>query len=216
MAKHFNLSDDKLPERIPLFPLRDTVLLPGGDLPLNMFEPRYRAMTQWAMSTNRIIGMIQPHNKDGDLYAIGCAGRITQFQEVDDGRYLITLHGVSRFTLKHKQITSDHYWLGDVDWSDFTADRQNSCALPNHLTRDHIKPLLQRFMDKHDLAIDWDQAAHIPDERFYALLSMVAPFSAAEKQALLESIDFPTRCTLLVELLQMAISNPTSQHPVLH
>lgn len=194
-----------LPTRIPLFPLREALLLPGGDLPLNIFEPRYVAMTQWAMSTDRLIGMIQPKSKPHDLYTIGCAGRITQFQETDDGRYLITLRGVNRFTLVGTpHMTAENYLLANVDWSAFSTDHEPPLEPPKHLCRKGLRELLEKFLARENLSVDWDQAACIPEAKFYTLLAMVAPFTASEKQALLEASDLSARCNLLVQMLEIA------------
>lgn len=202
-------SPKTLPSRIPLFPLREALLLPGGDLPLNIFEQRYLAMTQWAMSTDRMIGMIQPKANSNDLYQIGCAGRITHYQETDDGRYLITLRGVSRFHLLDKpQLTSDSFLLGNVDWSAFPQDCEPPTEPPEHLCRKGVRELLEKFLAHENLTVDWDQAACIPEAKFYTLLAMVAPFTASEKQALLEARDISSRCTLLVQMLEMAIAEP--------
>lgn len=198
-----------LPSRIPLFPLREALLLPGGDLPLNIFEQRYLAMTQWAMSTDRMIGMIQPKANSNDLYQIGCAGRITNYQETDDGRYLITLRGISRFHLIDKpQLTSDNFLLGAVDWSDFPEDCEPPKDPPEHLCRKGLRGLLETFLARENLTVDWDQAACIPEAKFYTLLAMVAPFTASEKQALLEARDISSRCALLVQMLEIATADP--------
>jgi uncharacterized protein len=198
-----------LPARIPLFPLREAILFPGEELPLNIFEPRYRAMTQWAMGTDRLIGMIQPQNTQGDLYHIGCVGKITHYQETKDGRYLITLQGVSRFTLTSKpHLTTDNYFMAHVDWSGFTQDRTpQSYQPPAHMCRKELRSLLTRFLEREHLSIDWDQAACIPDLRFYTLLAMVAPFSVAEKQALLEAPTLAARCEMLIKILDMTMAD---------
>ena len=196
-----------LPTRIPLFPLRGALLLPGGDLPLNIFEARYCAMLEWAMRTDRMIGMIQPKTHQNDLYPIGCAGRVTQYQETDDGRYLITLRGISRFRLTDTpQLTSEHYLLANIDYTPFESDLTPPCEPPQHLCRSGVKDMLDSFLAREQLSVDWEQAACISDAKFYTLLAMVVPFDPCEKQALLEAADVPERCRMLVQMLEMALA----------
>ena len=115
-----------LPTQIPIFPLPNALLLPGGQLPLNIFEPRYLAMVDDALGNpDRLIGMVQPMEEQNSLFGIGCAGRIGYFQETDDGRYMIALNGVCRFRLGGHEQTEPGYWLADVSWDEFAADLQD-------------------------------------------------------------------------------------------
>jgi Lon protease-like protein len=208
-------SDPSLPSRIPLFPLGGALLLPGGELPLNIFEPRYIAMTDWAMRTDRLIGMIQPQ-QNGELYAVGCVGRITDYRETDDNRYLITLRGISRFHLQAQpHLTADNYFLAEVDWSSFTHDMQPAVEPPADLCRSRKRDLLERFLHQADLSIDWEQAGCLTDAKFYTLLSMVVPLGVAEKQALLEAADVPARCQMLMQMMEIALAEHAADKPQL-
>lgn len=204
MGQHNTPSPGHLPRHIPLFPLRDALLLPGGELPLNIFEPRYLAMTQAALQSDRLIGMIQPKNRAGDLYTIGCAGRIISFHETDDARYLITLRGQCRFRLNQHHLTSDNFYLADVTWLDEDHRIAPDDFIPPAVCRHTFKKLVDVFLARENLSITWDEAALLPEGKFYTLLSMLAPFSVTEKQALLEAHDLNARCNLLLRLLDIA------------
>lgn len=199
------------PARIPLFPLAGALLLPGGDLPLNIFEPRYLAMTEDALRGDRLIGMIQPRHTAGMLYDTGCVGRITQYQETEDGRYLITLRGVTRFTLCGvPALMPGRYLLGEIDCTPFLADGDTPPEPPAHLCRASTRALLDRFLAHENLTIDWDQAARVTETRFYTLLAMVAPLTPVEKQVLLEAPDCTERCRLLIQMVEMALAGRQS------
>ena len=208
-----------LPETIPVFPLSGVLLLPRAQLPLNIFEPRYRHMTEDAMASDRLIGMIQPRapeevpvtadgeikNLDGerlDLYATGCAGRIADFREADDGRYLITLTGVSRFTLRRELETGRGYRRFAVDWTAFESD------LADHgdagLDRARLVAALRGFFKARNIAVDWSAIDDTGNERLITALSMACPFAPPEKQALLEAPDLAARGAMLTTIAEMA------------
>lgn len=197
-----------LPQRIPLFPLRGVLLLPGAELPLNIFEPRYIAMLHEALAHERIIGMIQPKDTVTDLYPMGCAGRITQFTETDDGNFLITLRGLSRFTLNHTTIMDDGYYKADITWLDAPVTQlEQQSYIPSHC-RKKFKSLLDHYLAQEHLSINWDEAIQLPESRFYTIIAMLAPLSPQEKQALLEAQNLDARCDMLYQLLEMAIADP--------
>ncbi|HEY1097088.1 MAG TPA: LON peptidase substrate-binding domain-containing protein [Alphaproteobacteria bacterium] len=210
MAQHQTPSLTALPARLPLFPLRGALLLPGGELPLNIFEPRYLAMTQMAMRSDRLIGMIQPKNEKGALYQIGCAGRITTFSETDDGRYLITLRGLCRFKLKQAELTSDHFYLGDVEWIDTIPVEKDIPTYAPTSCRTKFKKLLDTYLARENMKIDWGEALNLPEAKFYTIIAMLAPLSPSEKQALLEADDISARCDMLYNLLEMAVAETES------
>lgn len=196
---------------IPLFPLEEAVLLPDGDLPLDISEPRYVAMVRDAMAGDRLIGMIQPYPVTAEtggearaFYKVGCAGRITAFEEITDGHFIINLHGVTRFHLLSHQVTPRGYYTGVVDFSAFQADLHEPDPLPECLTRSCLVQEFRTYLDRQGLQVDWALADIIPDHRFYTLLAMICPFSAAEKQALLEAITLEERCRLMKDLMAMA------------
>lgn len=198
----FELLFDELPNSIPLFPLSGALLLPGGRLPLNIFEPRYLAMVQQAMaSPHRLIGMIQPQNNEG-YYEIGCAGRITEYSESDDGRLLISLSGSARFACHDTQLQAAGYLTATVDFSDFSAD-----LYPDQqaIERDKLLDILKRYFDVKGFSADWSHIEDCEDERLVTTLSMICPFGHTEKQALLESTDLSSRAQLLIAMLEMSV-----------
>lgn len=199
-----------LPEEIALFPLNGALLLPRGELPLNIFEPRYLAMVDDALRGDRMIGMIQPRMADretvGDvapLFGVGCAGRITSFAETGDGRYLMTLTGVSRFALRDETGLHNGYRRARVDWSGFAHDRQSQHGL--ELDRVRLKNLLAAYFKQHGIDCDWGYVDGAADEKLINCLSMICPFDAAEKQALLEAPCCNARAAQFMAMLELAV-----------
>lgn len=208
MAKKFSLAD--LPESIPVFPLPGALLLPRARLPLNIFEPRYLALLEDTLRTpHRLIGMIQPiavpeGKSAGRLHSIGCAGRITAFQETEDGRYLITLSGVSRFRLGPVQDGFSPYCRASVDWTSFERDLGRSEEDPDFDRKAFLK-ILARFFDTAQLSSDWDSLKDADEELLISSLSILCPFDPEEKQALLEAPTLANRRETLVTLMEFAL-----------
>ncbi|MEK7801800.1 MAG: LON peptidase substrate-binding domain-containing protein [Pseudomonadota bacterium] len=201
-------NDIDLPEDIPIFPLAGVLLLPRGDLPLNIFEPRYIAMINAALSSQRLIGMVQPSSGDAanaqPIYPIGCVGRITRFEETEDGRYLINLRGISRFRiLSELQTDAGSYRRMKVSWLSFSQDTQKVSCLD--IDRNHLLELLKCYFAIQKIQMNWDLIGDIDDDGLMTTLAMVCPFSPSEKQALLEAACCMTRAHLFVNLLEMAI-----------
>ena len=199
---------DDLPGRIPVFPLAGCILLPRGRLPLNIFEPRYLAMCHDTLASHRMIGMVQPTNPEAggarpELYRVGCAGRITSFTETDDERYLITLTGVCRFSIRDEPPASKSYRLAEVDYDAYAADLEppRCCALD----RATLVPTLKTYFEIHGLTADWDAVEKCPGPTLVTSLSMICPFAPSEKQALLESRNMDERVDLFLALLDMGI-----------
>lgn len=203
----FDLPHDQLPETIPVFPLTGVLLLPRGKLPLNIFEPRYLNMVQDALATNRMIGMIQPRDggagQNPPLYDIGCVGRITSFSETEDGRFLITLTGVSRFRITQEVPTTRGYRRIVADWADFAADLNDDA--PCDLDRARLDGVLRGYFKQQGISANWESVAQAPLDRLVTSLAMICPFDAPEKQALLESPDLNARARLLLALVEMAV-----------
>lgn len=200
-----------LPDLLPIFPLPGVLLLPRGRLPLNIFEPRYLAMTRDALAGGRLIGMIQPldpvlREENPPLYRTGCAGRITSFTETEDGRYLITLTGVSRFRIREELPLLDGYRRVVPDWGAYAGDLAE--AVEPEVDRDRLIRGLRAFFQRHGIAADWEAIAKTPGERLVTSIAMICPFAPSEKQALLEAPDLDERARLLCAIVEMAAAGP--------
>lgn len=194
------------PGRIPLFPLPSAILLPRGQLPLNIFEPRYLRMVDDALAGSRVIGMIQPREDEGGkggLFDVGCAGRITSFAETGDGRYLITLTGVLRFRLSAEVDLGTPYRQADVDYAAFTGDA-DADPTESAVDRERLFDAMREYFDAEGLSADWDAAVEAPTDALINSLAMGCPFTPSEKQALLESPRVIDRADCLVALMRMS------------
>jgi len=197
----------QLPEILPIFPLPGVLLLPRGRLPLNIFEPRYLAMTEDAIAGRRLIGMIQPSDPAADnrhplVYPTGCAGRITSFAETDDGRYLITLTGVSRFRIREELPLMRSYRRVVPDWSEFASDLEREPAA--ELDRERLVAALQAYFAQRQLKADLDAIRKASVGEIVTSLSMMCPFEPSEKQALLDAPNLAERTQLLLAIIEMA------------
>jgi hypothetical protein len=204
-----------LPDVLPIFPLVGVLLLPRARLPLNVFEPRYLAMTRDALGGERLIGMIQPSDPQGGqgiggmnppVYPVGCAGRITQFSETDDGRFLITLTGVSRFRIVEELPLLSGYRRVIPDWKPFEPDREIPDA--PQFDRARLVRGLKNFFGQRQLSADWSAIEKAPAEQLVASIAIACPFAPSEKQALLEAADLEQRAALLTGLVEMAAIQP--------
>ncbi len=197
-----------LPDTIPVFPLPGALLLPRARLPLHIFEPRYLQMLDDAMKTpTRLIGMIQPREVPGGkskLHAIGCAGRLTGFSETEDGRYMITLSGISRFRVVSEVEGFTPYRRCTVDWQPFSRDLGEPEA-DHAFRRDGFLSLLGRYFQAMELSTDWGSLKEADPELLINSLSMLCPFQPEDKQALLEAPSLPTRRETLVTLMEFAL-----------
>ena len=205
------LGIDRMPGTLPLFPLSGALLLPRGQLPLNVFEPRYVAMIDDALKGHRLIGMIQPElssNAAQDvpaLCAIGCAGRITQFAETNDGRYIVTLTGVARFAVVEEIPAVTPYRQSRVDFSGFGSDFKPRMG-EDAVDRGGVLRALRDFAEEKNLQIDWDSINEAPNEALVNALSMMSPFGPREKQALLEADDLKGRAEVLVAITEIELA----------
>ena len=202
---------DALPDILPIFPLTGVLLLPRGQLPLNIFEPRYLAMTRDAMAGERLIGMVQPSDPpiremNPSVYQTGCAGRITSFSETDDGRILITLTGVSRFRIKEELPLLSGYRRVVADWQDFAADRDTDEA---GFDRSRLTEGLRHFFIQRQVEANWAAIDSAPGETLVTSIAMMCPFAPNEKQALLEAPTLGERARLLSALIEMTATAPT-------
>jgi Lon protease-like protein len=203
---------DALPRHIPIFPLAGALLLPRTQLPLNIFEPRYLTMINDALAGRRMIGMTQPvesnshrHDVAQAVYEIGCAGRITSFAEVEDGRMLIMLTGISRFSIVKELAVKTLYRQVEADYSPFGDDLKFGHG-EEHVDRKQVLNTFRAYLRAHDLETDWKEIRAASNELLVNSLSTIAPFAAAEKQALLEAPNLNARAELLVALTEMNLN----------
>ena len=202
----------ELPEVIAVFPLPGALLLPRGQMPLNIFEPRYLAMVDDALRDgHRLIGMIQPdaaHSPNEArpvLFRIGCVGRITQLAESGDGRYVLELTGVARFKVVEELTVLTPYRQCKVDFfsfiGDFTARKGEEAV-----DRDGLLEVLRDFLKANNLKVDWEGIEAAPNEALVNALAMMSPYGSAEKQALLEAPDLKTRAEILIAVTEMDLA----------
>ena len=203
------ISRADLPETLPVFPLPGALLLPRSRLPLHIFEPRYLAMLDDTLKTShRMIGMVQPREgaQDGPkaLHAIGCAGRVTAFSETEDGRYMITLYGVSRFRVQAETDGFTPYRRCGVSWDGFERDL-GPAERDSGFARDAFFELLGRYFESEGLQTDWESLREADDELLVNSLSMLCPFEPEDKQALLEAPSLQTRRETLITLIEFGL-----------
>lgn len=206
---------DELPATLPVFPLTGAVLLPRGQLPLNIFEPRYLAMVDAALSGARIIGMIQPVEHEDKVLApalskVGCAGRITGFRETEDGRYHITLTGICRFRVAEELEVETPFRQLRPDYAPYLADLVSGSA--DGFPRDRLMDALKAYLAQRDLKADWRAVMNAPPETLVNALAMLCPFEPAEKQALVEARSWQERVDTLVALLEMSAAPASGNH----
>ena len=240
----FAPSLETLPETLPIFPLPGVLLLPGGKLPLNIFEPRYLDMVREAMGQSRMIGMVQPATEDdaptedddssgfdveamaggetvptaeresggesdvgsAPVYKVGCAGRIVEFGETDDGRFLITLRGVIRFRIRRELPLLSGYRRIVPDFNAFADDLDASKA---YFDRSRLLDALHYYFEQQEIEADWNAVREASNERLVTSLAMICPFSGAEKQALLEAPTPSDRAETMTTILEMAVLDAT-------
>lgn len=213
MISRFTPQFANLPEELPIFPLGGIIVLPGRQLPLNIFEPRYLNMVFDALGDTRMFGMIQPaaeaSRSGGDpVRRIGCAGRITRFSESDDGRLLIVLTGVCRFGIAVELDPQQGYRRVAPDWSAFAADLDPDRDVS--IDRQGLREVLERLVDFRGLQLDWEQAEELPDPVYVDAFAMNLPLPDEEKQALLEAENVGARAQLLAGLASMSLDGNDS------
>ena len=210
---------DALPPVVPLFPLPGALLLPRGQLPLNIFEPRYLAMVEDAMRGDRLIGMIQPRfdrgavDLDGrpPLVETGGLGRITQYAETGDGRIVLTLTGVSRFRIVEEMSTTTPYRIARITAAPFASDFTPGFG-QEAVDRKAVMTAFKAFLEANDLEADWNSFNGADNEPIVNSLAMMSPYGAAEKQALLEAEDLKTRGDILVAITERMLAGRASPH----
>ena len=203
------MKKEDLPDILPVFPLSNFIIFPRTTVPLNIFEPRYIKMVDQSMKGNRIIGMIQPKKtgelKKPDLYKVGCAGKITSFNETDDGRYLIVLSGICRFKIMSEVNNDNLFRECEVKYEDFSSDLVEKS---NEIKLSDLKLIFRNLKDlfkKQGYEINWNEIEKQSLDQTINTLSMASPFSLEEKQVLLESRDLNMRKEKLEEILNTYI-----------
>ncbi|MDD9908835.1 MAG: LON peptidase substrate-binding domain-containing protein [Ahrensia sp.] len=208
------VTTDDLPATIPVFPLSGAMLLPAANMPLNLFEPRYLAMFDDALRSDRLIGMIQPDFKASEeddtplLCDVGCVGRITAFQETTDNRIIINLAGVARFRVLEEVEGRNGYRRARVEM--FAGDIEDHQAEEKAVDRTALLKTFRRFLEANDLEADWNGVREASTETLVNSLSMMSPFDSAEKQALLEAPDLKTRAETLIAIAEMFLARSSA------
>ena len=204
---------------VPLFPLFGAILFPRSQLPLHIFEPRYREMVRDAADGVGRIAMIQPHRLDDDnrapLYTVGCVGELVGVEELEDGRFNIVLLGSNRFRLLRESELDASYRCAEVDIEAFDDSEPEPLAL---IQRAEVEREARRLGDAMGLAVDWEAVARLDDEMLVNAIAQVAPFDVGAKQALLEQTTLHGRADLLVQLMQfqrMAVNGGAEMEPTL-
>lgn len=206
-----------LPARIPIFPLRGAILLPRATLPLNIFEPRYLEMIDDAMSSARVIGILQPMLADDEdqespldkaakLRAVGCAGRVTSYQELDDGRLIITLTGITRFECVGEAEMDKPYRIMSVSYDRFASDLTEGLG-EELVDRKNLLRVLKTYLEVNRLKTDWATIQRASNEFLINALSVMCPYGPEEKQALLEAKDLKSRAEVLVALAEIDLAS---------
>ena len=198
MTKPLNYNSP-LPRKVPIFPLTDVILLPQGHIKLNIFENRYLNMTEDCLSSNRIIGMIQPKQKS-KLYDIGCIGKIVQFSEIEENKFFIELKGICRYKILNHTLSERKYRIAEVSYEEYSTDlNSKNTEIDKH---QFLKPM-KKYFDSKNIQTDWKIIDRAPIEVLVNSLAQSCPFTSIEKQALLEAKDIASRSNLMITLFEI-------------
>ena len=220
-AKYQRAED--IPDEVPVFPLAGALLLPRVHMPLNIFEPRYLAMVDAALAGDRVIGVVQPRFDDTSnemrsrpkLCTVGALGRIVNFQETGDGRYTISLAGISRFRILEEVETPDDYRTCRISCEEFADDLTNLHG-ESHVDRQAVIKAFQDFLAANDLEADWKSVQGASNEALVNTLAMMSPYGPAEKQALLEAPDLQSRAATLVAITEVELARQGGDKPAIN
>lgn len=207
------------PGEIPIFPLPGVLLLPRGRLPLHIFEPRYRNMAREALAGPEIIGMVQPSDPNDSspqptVYGTGCAGRMTELRTTEDGRYYFTLVGLCRFRIAEELPLKDGYRRILADYAPYIGDLD--APREDGIDRAGFLSALRAYLDRREVAADWDAIEETPDEKLLTAIAMAFPFEDRERQAVLEAATLAARADLMTALMEMASLSPEGERPSKH
>ena len=210
MNKIIDIKD--LPKEIPIFPLPNCLLLPKGTISLNIFEPRYLNMTEDAIASNRLIGMIQPktnHKEEPNLYSVGCVGKITHFTELQNQKYLIELTGICRFQLLNHKLTSKEYLIACMNFKEYSSDIEYYKAELNTDLKKNFLSSLKNYFDSQKIDADWKIIEKAPTNLLINSLAQSCPFNKEEKQTLLESRDLNDLTNIMITLFKIYSAGET-------
>ena len=200
IKKLFEVDSNKIPNSVPIFPLDNVLLLPFGQLPLNIFEERYIKMTLDSLKNNRMIGIIQPKNNNNELFQMGCIGKITSYIETPDYRLVLNLEGVCRFVLNERNLTPSGYYQATINCDDYLADLNN---MEPNVDRSSLIQKYTNFFKMKKLDIDKDVLAETSNIQLLSTLAMLAPFNKIDKQAILESPNIASRINTINSILDL-------------
>jgi len=208
MSKYETVDD--LPKTVPVFPLAGVLLLPRGQLPLNIFEPRYLDMFEDALGRGRIIGILQPETGQEDdshpqLQKVGCIGRITSFSETEDGRMIVSLTGMARFRVAEELDVTTPYRQVAADYRPYDSDLIADIGALD-VNREGLLDVLRRYLERNNMAADWDAIEQSGNEALVNSLSIISPYGVQEKQALLEAESLAERAEILIALTEMVLA----------
>lgn len=204
---HNNIKIENLEKSIPIFPLSDCLLLPSGTLTLNIFEPRYLNMTEDAISSNRLIGMIQPIKKEikkSKLYRVGCVGKITHFSELKDQKYLIELTGICRYKIDEQNLTEKGYIRAKVQYNEFYSDLNYNNKDISLIHRKEFVQSLKEYFKSQNIKADWKIIEKAPSNLLLISLAQSCPFNSEEKQLLLESKNLDDLTDIMITLFKIS------------
>ena len=200
---------DDLPKQLPVFPLEGALLLPRGQLPLNIFEPRYLSMFEDALGRGRVLGIIQPGDEaaedDAPLQQVGCVGRITSFSETEDGRMIVSLTGIARFRVQQELQVLTPYRQVEADYRAYGSDLIADVGALD-VNRDGLVDVLRRYLEANNMSADWEAIEQSGNEALVNSLSIISPYGLKEKQALLEAETLSERAEILIALTEMVLA----------
>lgn len=217
MKKKFNKTD--LPHELPVFPLSNAIFFPKTLLPLNIFEPRYKQMTEHAVNGNKLIGMVQANQRTdekgkAEVYNVGCVGYIEFHSKTPDGRYLINLQGISRFKIKREVNTNNLYRKFSVDYNDFSSDFEEQKT--NEINTIELIKKTKKLFEQYQLSTDWKIVEKVETEQLINSLSMICPFTISEKQRLLETKDLVDRNEILNKIINFYVLGNNENNKNIH
>ena len=198
----------ELPETVPVFPLEGVLLLPRGQLPLNIFEPRYLQMFEDALGKGRLLGLVQPYDDEGgtdNLQRVGCLGRISSFSETDDGRMVVSLTGVARFAVAEELNVLTPYRHIRADYRPFESDLIADVGSID-VNREGVLDVLKRYLEANGMSADWSAIESSNNEALVNSLCIISPYGAQEKQAMLEAATLAERAEILIALTEMVLA----------